>query len=336
MRDNKDLYAIAAKMMEKGKGILAADESTKSANKLRLELVGVEGTAENRRRFREILFTAPNVEQYLSGVILYEETLHNTTKEGDLFPDILISRGIVPGIKVDKGLRPLFNFEGDKVTQGLDDLYERMEEYHGLGCRFAKWRAALQISNNTPSMEAVRINSVMLARYASICQEAGVVPMVEPEVLFDGAHDIARAEEVTTDVLKVLMDTLLEYRVDLKGVILKSSMVLAGKAHEKVSTPEEVAAATLRTFAASVPAEVAGIVFLSGGQEAERATENLNVIAQKNTGPWPITFSYSRAIQMPMLEAWRGDEQNVSEAQKVLLAMCAANAEASLGRYQGK
>lgn len=330
-----DLQTIAKKMMERGKGLLAADESTGSANEKRLALVGIEGTEENRRRFREIMFTAPGIEQYLSGVILYEETLHHTTSTKQIpLGDVLIARGIIPGIKVDKGLRPLPGFdEKEKVTQGLDDLALRLAEYHKLGCRFAKWRAAFPISDTLPSNEVVKINAVMHARYASLCQETGIVPIVEPEVLYPGTHTLERAEEVTTHVLKVLMETLAEYRVDLTGTILKSSMVLAGKEVEAQSTPEEVAEATLRTFKNAVPAEIAGIVFLSGGQGAEQATKNLNAIAKGNDGPWPITFSYSRAIQMPMLETWCGDEANVEAAQKVLLEKCKENSQASIGEY---
>lgn len=326
-----DLATIAKKMMERGKGLLAADESTGSANEKRLAIVGIPGTPENRRRFREILFTAPGIEQYLSGVILYKETLENRTADGTPLADLLIARGIIPGIKVDAGRKPLFGFEGEDVTQGLDDLDTRLAEYYEAGCRFTKWRAAFPISDTLPSTEAVKINTVMLARYAAIVQQAGMVPIVEPEVLYPGTHTIERAEEVTTYVLKTLMDTLLEYKVDLGGVILKSSMVLAGKDNETQSTPEEVATATIRTFKESVPAEVAGIVFLSGGQSAEQATKNLNAVAKANDGPWPITFSYSRAIQMPMLETWKGDEANVEAAQKILLEKCAENAKASLG-----
>lgn len=329
-----DLPTIAKKMMERGKGILAADESNGSANEKRLALVGIEGTEENRRRFREILFTAPGIEDYLSGVILYDETLHHTTSKKQIpLGDVLIARGIIPGIKVDKGLRPLLGFEGEKVTQGLDDLAERLEEYHNMGCRFTKWRAELSITDLIPSDEAIKINAIMLARYASLAQAAGMVPIVEPEVLYPGSHTIERAEEVTTKVLKTLMGTLAEYRVDLSGTVLKSSMVLAGKDNEVQSTPEEVAEATVRTFKNAVPKEVAGIVFLSGGQGAEQATKNLNAVAKANDGPWPITFSYSRAIQMPMLETWVGDEANVETAQKVLLEKCKVNSLASLGEY---
>lgn len=327
-----DLSLIAKKMMERGKGILAADESTRSANEKRLALVGIEGTEENRRRFREILFTAPGVEEHLSGVILYDETLHHTTSTKKIpLVDVLIARGIIPGIKVDRGLRPLTGFDGETVTQGLDDLAERFEEYYKMGCRFAKWRAAFSVADTLPSTEVIEINAIMHARYASLAQAAGIVPIVEPEVLYPGSHTIERAEEVTTNVLKIVFDTLLRYKVDLRGIVLKSSMVLAGKDDAR-HTPEEVASATLQTFKKAVPEDVAGIVFLSGGQTAEQATQNLNAIAKQNEGPWPITFSYSRAIQVPMLEAWRGEEANVETAQKVLLEKCAENAKASLGQ----
>ena len=337
MRENSDLHEIASAMVSSGKGILAADESTSTMDEKRLASIDLPGNPENRRKFRQILFTAPQIEQYISGVIMYDASIKKTTDEGIPFADLLTARGIIPGIKVDKGVRPFQEFPGEMVTQGLDDLDKRLEVYYRLGARFAKWRAVINIGDGLPTNECLSVNAVMLARYAALCQEVGIVPMVEPEVIFDGAHDIARAEEVTTQTLQTLFNTLTQYRVDLKGVILKSSMVLAGKEYEKQSTPEEVAEATVRTFQNSVPHEVPGIVFLSGGQDALRATENLQAVAKvqakRDTQSWAITFSYSRALEEPVLEAWQGKEENISAAQATLLHRAKMNSLAQKGEY---
>lgn len=332
MRDNQDLYKTVDYMMQSGKGILAADESDGTAGK-RLAMVGLPNQPGNRQDFREILFTAPGIEEYISGVIMYDSSMKNNTDEGMPFPDVLAARGIVPGIKVDRGPRPLEGFEGEVVTQGLDDLADRFDEYYTLGARFAKWRAVITIDKEIPTEECMKANAMQLARYAAIAQSKGIVPMVEPEVIFAGTHTIARAEEVTTKTLQVLFSTLREFRIDLKGVILKSSMVLAGDKHPEQSSPEEVAGATLRTFQLSVPHEVGGIVFLSGGQTPHRATENLNAIAKMGTQPWPITFSYSRAIEEPVLMAWQGKAENIAAAQKAMLHWSKMNSLAQLGKY---
>jgi len=334
MASHKDLYKTVESMMQPGKGILAADESDGTAGK-RLAMVDLPNEPEHRRSFREILFTAPGIEEYLSGVILYHSTLRNTTEDGMAFPDVLAARGIVPGIKVDMGTRPLQNFDGEVVTQGLDNLADRFAEYYKIGARFAKWRAVITIDeeNGLPSDECIEANAIMLTRYAAIAQEAGFVPMVEPEVIFAGPHDITTAETVTMRTLQVLFTTLRRYKVDLKGVILKSSMVLAGDKHKQQSTPEEVADATLRTFHLSVPHEVGGIVFLSGGQTPKRATENLQAIAAMGEQPWPISFSYSRALEEPVLAAWQGEEENVDDAQKALLHRAKHNGLAQQGKY---
>jgi len=321
--------------MASGKGILAADESDATAGK-RLAMVHLPNEPANRQDFRELLFAAPGTEEYLSGVILYDSSLRNSTDDGIPFPDVLTAKGIVPGIKVDLGTTDLHGFKGEVVSQGLDNLAERFAEYYDLGARFAKWRAVISIDDtDTPTTEAITMNAIMLTRYAQLAQAAGIVPMVEPEVIFAGDHSLARAEQVTTKTLQILFQTLQNYRVDLEGLILKSSMVLAGDVHPEQSTPEQIANATLRTFHMSVPHEVGGIVFLSGGQTPKRSTENLNAIAKLGEQPWPITFSYSRAIEEPVLMAWQGKPENIPEAQKVLLHVAKMNSLASLGKYDG-
>jgi len=333
MKKNTKLYETVAAMMSSGKGILAADESDATAGK-RLEMVHLPNEPENRQDFREILFAAPGTEEYLSGVIMYDSSIKNFADDGTPFPDVLISKGIVPGIKVDMGVVDLQGFKGEVVTQGLDGLADRLKEYYDLGARFAKWRAVISIDeDDLPTDEAITINCIMLARYAQIAQEAGIVPMVEPEVIYAGDHSLAKAELVTTRTLQILFHTLLKYKVDLEGLILKSSMVLAGDMHGDQSTAEQVANATLRTFHLSVPHEVGGIVFLSGGQSPKRATENLNAIASYGEQPWPITFSFSRAIEEPVLLTWQGKPENVEAAQKTLLHACKMNSLASQGKY---
>lgn len=331
--DHSKLYETAAALVAPGKGVLAADESTRTMNK-RLASINVPEEAENRRKFRQLMFTAPGIEEYISGVIMYDSSIRNATDEGLAFPDLLISRGIIPGIKVDKGTVPLTSFPDEVVTEGLDGLADRLKEYYDLGARFAKWRAVISITDDIPSEECILANSYTLARYAALCQEAGIVPMVEPEVLLNGSHDIVRAEAVTMHTLQVMFNVLREYKVDLKGLILKSSMVLAGDQHAPASTAAEVADATLRTFHLSVPHEVPGIVFLSGGQEMIRATENLQEISTRGQQPWGITFSYSRAIEEPILAAWQGKDENVEAAQKVMLHRVKMNGLASQGKYE--
>jgi fructose-bisphosphate aldolase class I len=296
-------------------------------------MVHLPNEPENRQDFREILFTADGIHDYLSGVILYDSSIRNFTDEGIPFADVLTSQGIVPGIKVDLGTRDLSGFKGEVVTQGLDNLAERFSEYYDLGARFAKWRMVVNIDEDeTPTDESIKINSIMMARYAQIAQEAGIVPIVEPEVIHAGDHSLQRAEMVTTKTIQILFNTLIEYRVDLQGLILKSSMVLAGDKHSDQTTADAVANATLRTFHMSVPHECAGIVFLSGGQSPERSTENLNAIAKMGEQPWPITFSFSRAIEEPVLKAWGGKKENEDKAKKVLVETCKQNSLASLGK----
>lgn len=315
------------KLLTGNKGILAADESFSSADK-RLSDVGITPSTETRRLYRELFLNTPGIEQYLSGVILFDETTKQSSNDGINFVDLLGRKGIVSGIKVDKGLIDLDNFPGEKIAEGLDGLAQRLDEYFTLGLRFAKWRTVTVIGPETPTMTAIIANSHVLARYAAICQAHGIVPMVEPEVLIDGDHDLNKSEEVTTGVINELFTQLKNYRVDLSVLILKTSMVISGKDFVKQATAEEVGAATVRMLRNSVPDEVPGVVFLSGGQSSEAASENLNAIKQFQPLPWQVTFSYARAIQQPALEIWRGKDENMSLAReefvKILQRECAA------------
>lgn len=332
MRNNTDLYTTIAQLMQPGKGILAADESDTTAGK-RLAIAKLPNQPGNRQDFREILFTAPGIEEYLSGVILYDSTFRESTDQGIPFVDVLAARGIVPGIKVDMGVKPIPEFEGEVVTQGIDGLGDRLKEYYEIGARFAKWRSVITIGESTPTNEALELNAVHMAEYALLAQKNGIVPIVEPEVMFPGSHTLEEAEEVTTQTLTILFKTLKKYRVDLKGLILKSSMVLAGDTYAEQTDPDTVASTTLRTFKIAVPRDVGGIVFLSGGQTPKRATENLQAIASYGPQVWPITYSYSRAIQEPVLMAWQGKRENIPLAQKVLLYRSKMNSLAQQGKY---
>jgi fructose-bisphosphate aldolase class I len=332
MKKNTKLYEIAAALLAPGKGILAADESDSTAAK-RLDMVHLENTPENRRAWREAMLGAEGMEEYISGVIFYDSTIKDETSDGVPFADMLTARGIVPGIKVDLGVKDLHGFKGEVVTLGIFDLDKRLDEYYELGARFTKWRAVITIDEDElPTDAALKFNAMQLARYAQLAQAAGMVPIVEPEVIFEGDHSLQKAEQVTTRTLHILFQTLMEYKVDLSGLILKSSMVLAGSKNSEESTPEQVAQATLRTFHMSVPHEVAGIVFLSGGQTPKRSTLNLNAIAKMGPQPWPITYSFSRAIEEPMLLAWGGKSENVAKSQEVLLEVCKENSLASQGK----
>ena len=307
------LHKIAKALVAPYKGILAADESDRTIKK-RLNSVGVESTLENRRFYREMLFTTPG---YISGVILFDETIRDKMSDGTPFPDYLSQRGMIPGIKVDKGAKDLAFFSNEKVTEGLDGLRERLKEYVGLGAKFTKWRAVIVIDENIPSWASIKANAHALARFASLSQEAGLVPIVEPEVLMDGDHDLARCEEVSGLVLNKVFDELKTYKVDLRGMLLKTNMVIAGKEAKKKSSPEEIAEATLRHFRKTVPVEVPGIVFLSGGQSPEEATINLNaIVKQKTNEPWELSYSYGRGLQGEALKVWSGDKNNKSEAQR--------------------
>ena len=339
MNDPQALYDTAAKLLAPKKGILAADQSARTMNK-QLASIGVAEEPEMRRQYRQLLFTTDGIEEYVSGVIMYDVSIHNQTDDGTMFVDLLISKGIVPIIKVDGSTTPHTGFAGEVVTQGLDGLADRLESYYELGARAAKWRAVFNITDTVPSEQNILFDCIQLARYAALCHEAGIVPIVEPEVIFAGNHDIARAEEVTTAVLKKLFEIFAWYQVDLKAVILKSSMVLAGSEQAQQSTPTEVAEATVRTFDNSVPHEVPGIVFLSGGQTPERATENLDAIAdiEKARGglPWELAFSFSRGIEQPVQEAWRGEVANIPTAQAALMERLRLNSLADRGDYEGE
>lgn len=315
------------------KGILAADESSGTIAK-RFKSVDAESTEENRRSYRESLFTAPGLSDYISGVILFEETLQQKSAAGIPLPQVLADQGIVPGIKVDKGTQALANFPGDKVTHGLQGLPERLAGYKTLGARFAKWRAVIAIGEGFPSTQALEVNADGLARYAAICQELGIVPIVEPEVLMDGSHNIARCASVTEEALETVFHALHRHHVQLEYIILKPNMVLPGKDCPQQASPEEIAAATLICFRRTVPAAVPGINFLSGGQSDEVATANLNAMnttAQKQ--PWQLSFSYGRALQAPALKAWHGVTANMGAGQQALLKRARLNSAARQGKY---
>jgi len=336
MSSTEKLQEVALALVAPGKGILAADQSVRTMNR-QLEGIGATPDAETRRQYRQMLFTTEGIEQYVTGVILYDASIRNQTDDGTPFVDVLISRGIIPIIKVDKSTVPHPNFPGEVVTQGLDNLPDRMSQYYDMGARAAKWRAVITIGEGIPSEENIQVDAVSLARYAAICQEAGIVPMIEPEVLHAGSHDLARAEEVTTHTLQVVFEELKKQRVDLTGVILKSSMVLAGSEHTEQTEPAAVAEATLRTFKNAVPEAVPGIVFLSGGQSPERATVNLDAIAEaeKAAGqlPWQLAFSFSRGLEQPAQKVWQGKVENIPAAQAALLERLRLNSLADKGEY---
>jgi fructose-bisphosphate aldolase, class I len=331
----ESLQEIASQLLADHKGLLAADESEKSAGK-RLAAVGVENSAENRRLYRELFFTAHGIEKGISGIILHDETMGQSASDGTPFVKLLQSRGIVPGIKVDAGAHPLPNYPGELVTEGLDGLGERLHAYYEQGARFAKWRAVISIGDGLPTDFCISANAQAMARYAALCQEAGIVPVVEPEVLIDGSHDLAKSEEVTTKTLQAVFQQLQAHSVDLSGVILKSSMVISGSECPQQATPADIAEATVRCFKNSVPAEVPGIVFLSGGQTAVQATQNLNAIAKVSKGPWKITFSYARALQGPPLQIWKGKQENVAAAQAAFIKRLSSNVAANSGEYAGE
>jgi fructose-bisphosphate aldolase class I len=327
------LESVANALVAKNKGILAADESTSTIEK-RFDAVRVASTEEHRRRYRELLFTAEGIERHLGGVILFDETLHQSTSDGTPFAELLSGRGILPGIKVDRGAKALALFPGEKITEGLDGLRERLTEYKALGAKFAKWRAVIEIDEHgLPTTYAVRANARALARYAALCQEAGLVPIVEPEVLMDGGHDIERCEAVTSGVLETVFTELDAHRVLFEGMLLKPNMVIPGKQCARRESVQRVAEATLRCLSRYVPAAVPGIVFLSGGQSAQDATAHLNAMNAMGPHPWEVSFSYGRALQAPVLAAWEGQESNAAAAQKTFLKRCRLNGLARDGAY---
>lgn len=318
----------------RGKGILAADESSGTIAK-RFDGINLKSTEETRRDYREMLFTAPGLADYISGVILYEETLGQKAQDGRLLADILRKNNIVAGIKVDKGLIPLCGTDAEKVTQGLDGLPERLVTYKEMGARFAKWRAVFNITDKKPSELAIHTNAHLLARYAAICQEIGIVPIVEPEVLMEGDHTIGRCQQVTETVLHIVFDHLAKHRVVLEGIILKPSMVTAGDRCPAQSSIEEVAALTLNTLLRTVPAAVPTINFLSGGQSPALSTAHLNEMNKLMSHlPWNLSFSYGRALQAPSLDAWQGKTQNIALAQSALQKRSKLNSLACFGHYR--
>ncbi len=328
-----ELEKTVQQLTAPGKGILAADESTGTIE-MRFKAVNVPCTEQTRRAYREMLFTTPGLGDYISGVILFEETLKQTNAAGVAFPQLLTGQGIVPGIKVDKGTVALPGFPGEKVTQGLDGLAERLAEYRKSGARFAKWRAVLAIGAGMPSAAGIAANAHALARYAAICQDQDLVPIVEPEVLMDGDHDIATCARVTENVLHAVFHALHRQRVALEFMLLKPNMVIAGSVCPKQATPEEVATVTLSCLQRTVPAAVPGIYFLSGGQSEAVATTNLNAMnASVVKRPWILSFSYGRALQAPALDAWRGEAANQVAAQQALVKRARLNAAAREGRY---
>lgn len=329
-----ELQSTIHDLVQPGKGILAADESTPTITK-RFKAVGIESTEENRRNYRELLVSTKGVGEYVSGVILYEETLGQGATDGTPLPRLAANNGIVPGIKVDKGLTELANAGGDKVTQGLDGLAERLEGYKAHGARFAKWRAVYAIGPGTPTRLGVETNAEVLARYAADCQAKGIVPIVEPEVLIDGDHPIERCAEVSERVLHEVFHALCRHRVILELMLLKPSMVIPGKQHDHQADPHEVAEHTLRVLRRTVPASVPSINFLSGGQTPHEATANLNAMNAlfRSVSPWKLSFSYARALQEPVMTAWAGQADNVGAAQDAFYHRARLNGAACRGEY---
>ena len=329
--NRSELARIARAMVVTNKGILAADESSGTIKK-RFDGIKLESTEENRRTYREMLFTAPGVAETISGVILYDETLRQKTKDGVPFSDYLTKLGVIPGIKVDTGAKPLAGFPNETITEGLDGLRERLVEYHKLGARFAKWRAVIDIGAGFPTQFAIDANAHALARYAALCQENGIVPIVEPEVLMDGDHSIERCEAVTDDVLESVFNQLYAHRIYLEGMILKPNMVISGKKAANRASPELVAEATVRCLKRHVPSAVPGIAFLSGGQSSAEATLHLSLM-NKEKLPWNLTFSYGRALQDTALKAWGGQSANFAAGQKEFAKRAKLNSLATTGKY---
>ena len=328
------LNAIAEKMVAPGKGILAADESSGTIKK-RFDAIGVESTEENRRDYREFMFRSEAMKDHISGVILYDETIWQDGADGTPLVELINSAGSIPGIKVDEGVQPLPGFPGETITVGLDRLAARLAKYHERGARFAKWRAVIDIADGIPTAGAVKANAHALARYASLCQQAGIVPIVEPEVLMDGAHDIDRCDEVTRFVLNAVFQELFEQRVPLEGIVLKPNMVICGKGCGKRASVEEVAARTIAALKATVPSAVPGIAYLSGGQSDEEATAHLDAMNRIGGFPWKMTFSYGRALQAAPQKAWAGKSENVAAAQHAFCHRARMNSLACLGQWEG-
>jgi len=331
----KQLEETARAMVAPGKGILAADESNPTIKK-RFDSINVESTEENRRFYREMLFTTHGLEDHISGVILFDETLKQSDANGTPFSKILSNKGIIPGIKVDKGLTTIPNTLDEKVTQGLDGLSERLEKYKELGAKFAKWRAVIQIGTHQPSQLCLALNAHALARYAAICQNKGIVPIIEPEILINGSHTLERCERAAQYTLDSVFEELALQRVFLEGIILKPSMVTPGDSCQEQADPKSVAQSTIKIFKRSVPAAVPGIAFLSGGQSSKLATIHLNAMNKDTHLPWELSFSYGRALQEDCLAAWKGEKENKGLAQKILLHRAKCNGAARLGKYSSE
>ena len=327
-----ELEATARSLVAPGKGILAADESGPTLEK-RFKGIDVPSTEENRRAYRDLLFTTPGVSEFIGGVILYDETIRQHSADGTPFPKVLERQGIVPGIKVDEGAKALAGFPGEKITEGLDGLRGRLAEYRNLGARFAKWRAVIDIGDGIPTRYCIEANAHALARYAALCQEAGLVPIVEPEVLMDGGHTIERCEEVTTEVLSLVYAGLTAHRVALESTLLKPNMIVTGKGCPVQAGVTQVAESTVRTLSRVVPPAVPGIVFLSGGQTPRQATEHLNAMNALGRHPWELSFSYGRALQDPVLKAWKGKTANVPAAKGAFFLRAKLNGAARHGKY---
>jgi fructose-bisphosphate aldolase class I len=328
-----DIQDIAHAMVAKGKGILAADESTPTCTK-RFESINVESTEENRNAYRGMLFTADGIENHISGVILFDETIRQSTINGSIpFPEHLSTLGIIPGIKVDKGAKQLANSDDEKITEGLDGLRDRLKKYYELGARFAKWRAVITIGEDIPTAYCISANAHALARYAALCQEQGLVPIVEPEILMNGDHTIEESYQLTTETLYTVFYELASQGVELEGMVLKPNMVLSGYDCSEQASVKEVAEMTVDCFFNTVPAAVPGIAFLSGGQSDELATAHLNAMNQIDGTPWNLTFSYGRALQAPALKAWSGKAENIPTAQEALMKRAIFNGLATKGEY---
>ena len=326
------LEQTARALVAPGKGILAADESQPTIEK-RFKSAGIANTEENRRTYRQMLFTTKGAAEFVSGVILYDETIRQKADDGTPLAEVLAKHGVIPGIKVDKGAKPLALCPGEQIAEGLDGLRDRFAEYAKLGARFAKWRAVITIGDGIPSRTCIGANAEALARYAALSQEAGIVPIVEPEVLMDGGHTIERCFDVSRRTLLSLYEQLHAYRIDLAGSLLKTNMVVPGKKAKKQATPGEIAEHTIRNFRETVPVAVPGIVFLSGGQEDVPATENLNEMNKLGPHAWELSFSYGRALQAPALKAWKGEPSNVEAGQRELLHRARCNGAARDGTY---
>lgn len=332
MSTQDELQTTIIAMVQKGKGILAIDESSPTIAK-RFKAIDVESTEENRRAYRSLILSTPDLGEFVSGVILFEETLEQTSDEGIRLADLCVQQGIVPGIKVDKGKLPMPNAAGDEITQGLDGLEQRLKGYKKLGARFAKWRNVYHIAQMTPSQLAIEANAEVLARYAAICQVQGIVPIVEPEVLIDGDHSLNRCSEVSEVVFHELFHALHRHHVVLEHMILKPNMMISGNQNPQKASLEEVAEQTIRVLRRTVPAAVPSINFLSGGQTPEEATANLNAMNQLGQHPWELSFSYGRALQEPALKAWKGDASNAQKTQAALYQRARLNGAARYGEY---